>query len=144
MSFGVGNSNSDTRHRQEHIFCQWISMISWYFHAYRSSDSHTKIWQTYKKGHQLSPIWLELCTSGNTPVIRQSCRKPGGQGVMEPPRFWQIINPIPNRGQIVQTTLLLDPRIFRPSYGPVRHLEKNWAKENNKVKEWIGIIVNFF
>ena len=44
-----------------------------------------------------------------------------GQGSTRPPhQFWMICCPYSNRGgQTMPTTLLLAPKIFRPSHGPV-------------------------
>jgi hypothetical protein len=42
----------------------------------------------------------------------------GTGGAMAPPDFGRSVNPISTGGQIMSTTSLPAPQIFRPSYGP--------------------------
>ena len=56
-------------------------------------------------------------------TVLQGCRKRRGGGIWggfsPSPVFGRTVNPISTRGQIMPTTVLRAPRIFRPCDGPV-------------------------
>ena len=54
----------------------------------------------------------------------------GARVARAPPNFGRFANPISSGGQIMPTTLLLDTRIFRSSYGPAQSLTLDYDSVN--------------